>query len=537
MDDSKAYKIPNWLILAAIVGLFVLYFVRLGSYPLTDPDEPFYGQAAKEMARGEGWLTPHYLQPGQTSPQPWFDKPPMYYWLSAGCAKVLGPTELACRLPSAILVLALILILYALVKHDFGKRTAVLSAVIFATCIHAIVLARAAVTDVTFATFLLGAIYAYRRWFDAEGKGRYGWMALCGAMTGLGMLAKGPVAPLLLLLTFVIHLAWTKSLKRLLSLDALAGILMAVLVGVPWFAAMYTMNHDAFVNQFIKFHNLDRYTKPLHPGTTGEWYAYFFFVPVFFMFFFPWSVLLPAAIIRFRRANPGAMLAFVWCAVVFLFFSASKTKLVTYIFPTYPMAAMFVGVMIDKAILGEARCGRSVKRGLVAGIVMAAVFTLALTFYLNYRVHNAKMAQGMLLLGVVLAGMFVAALLQRTKGERAVWTIGAGMTAFTAVLMVLMIPMAAPAISTRDLVKHIPPQGRTGARLDLLKKPSLVFYMDRWPKQLDTTEEARAFLSDSAPSWVICKDKAADELRADGYAEIKRAGDLFLIANRSAARQ
>lgn len=533
MDDIKAYRIPIWLILAAILGLFTLYFVRLGSYPLTDPDEPFYGQVAKGMARGDGWLTPHYQNPGDASPQPWFDKPPLFYWASGFCAKVLGPTELACRLPSAILVLALIFVTYALVKHDFGKRAAVLSAVVFATCIHAIVLARAAVTDVTFTTCLLGAIYAYRRWFDSEGRARYGWMALCGAATGLGMLAKGPVAPLLLLLTFVIHLCWTRELKRLVSLDALVGVVLALVVGVPWFAAMYTMNHDAFVNQFIKFHNLDRYTKPLHPGTTGQWYAYFIFVPVFFMFFFPWSVLLPAAMIRFRSVNKGAMLATVWCAVVFIFFSISKTKLVTYIFPTYPMAALFIGVMVDRAMQGESGCERSIKRGLIAGMVMALLFAFALARYVAYRLPDAKFAG--FGLGAVLLLMFVIAFLQRRDGARVVWTIGIGMAAFTAMLMLGMIPSASRSMSTRDIVKDIPDGAKIGARLQLLRKPSLIFYLDRWPKQLDKLSDAEAFLKDKAPAWVICRDKDAVALRAEGYAQTTQAGDLFLIANKPAA--
>jgi len=430
-------------------------------------------------------------------------------------------------------VLALIALTYALARYDFGKRAALLSAIIFATCIHAIVLARAAVTDVTFATCLLGAVYAYRRWYDSEGRGRFGWMGLCGAATGLGMLAKGPVAPLLLLLTFVIHLAWTRRLKWLLSLDVLLGIAAALLVGLPWFAGMYMMNHDKFLHQFIQFHNLDRYTKPLHPGTTGQWYAYFLFIPVFFMFFFPWSVFLPAAIIRFRRTNPGAMLAFVWCAVVFVFFSISKTKLVTYIFPTYPTAALFIGAMIDRAVAGDKTCSRSFRRGLISGMVMALLFAVALVRYVNYRVPDGKFAG--FGLAIVLLLMFVIAFLQNRDGVRAVWLIGAGMTFFTAILILWMLPRASRSLSTRDLIKDIPRNAAVAARLELLKKPSLIYYMDRWPKQLDSISEAAAFLRNKAPAYVICRDKDAEALRADGYVETTRAGDLFLIANKAAA--
>ena len=80
----------------AAVGGYFLYFFRLGGTPLLDPDEPVYGQIAREMVKTGQWLTPHL------GGRPWFDKPPLFYWTSAAAMAVLGPTELAARLPSAL---------------------------------------------------------------------------------------------------------------------------------------------------------------------------------------------------------------------------------------------------------------------------------------------------------------------------------------------------------------------------------------------------------------------------------------------------
>jgi 4-amino-4-deoxy-L-arabinose transferase-like glycosyltransferase len=95
---------------------------------------------------------------------------------------------------------------------------------VMATCLQTIILARAAVTDMTLLFCLLGALYAYRRWFAAMENGErrarsIGWVCLCGAMTGLGMLAKGPVAPALLFGTFFIHLLISGRLRFLISCD------------------------------------------------------------------------------------------------------------------------------------------------------------------------------------------------------------------------------------------------------------------------------------------------------------------------------
>ena len=221
------------LIYAAIaVALFVLYFMRLGSFPLVDADEPNYGRFAVEMAAGGDWLTPHYF--GGL----WFDKPPLFYWESAACVKLLGPNELACRLPSAILAVGLLGLVYLLASHDFGHRAGILSAMVMGTCLQQIVLAHAAVTDMTFVFCLTASLYAYRRWFDSGGGERIGWMTLCGGMMGLAMLTKGPVAIVLLGITFIIQLAWERQLRRLIGLDVLVGVLALVVVGFPWYIAM-----------------------------------------------------------------------------------------------------------------------------------------------------------------------------------------------------------------------------------------------------------------------------------------------------------
>src|SRR3954452_11645500 len=90
--------------LAAALGAYFLFFFGLGRTPLLDPDEPVYGQIAREMVQTGNWLTPHLAG------KPWFDKPPLFYWAEAASMLALGPTELAARLPSAVAALLLVLL-------------------------------------------------------------------------------------------------------------------------------------------------------------------------------------------------------------------------------------------------------------------------------------------------------------------------------------------------------------------------------------------------------------------------------------------
>ena len=334
--------ISKWVIaLAIILGVFTLFFYGLGGFPLLDVDEPVYGQVANEMSISgawQAWLSPHYL--GNL----WFDKPPLFYWLSSASFKIFGANEFAARFPSALMALGLLLILYSFVKIDYGKKIAIKSTIILATCIQMIVLAHAAVTDMTFVFCLMLSIYGYRLWIKEDAKS-YKWAFLCGAGAGLATLAKGPVAPVLLFTTFVLHLYWLKRIKFLLSWQMLIGIIAFAGVGLPWYILMLQLHGKEFIDGFLVANNLTRFLTAEHQSITGKWYSFFMNIPTLLVFFFPWSLFLPFGIIKGMRSNDGAKLAFIWFIVVFIFFSISKTQLVTYIFPLYPVAAMFVALL------------------------------------------------------------------------------------------------------------------------------------------------------------------------------------------------
>lgn len=547
MSYAKIGMLSITGMLLAAIGLYVLYFAAMGSYPLVDPDEPVYGQVAKEMAAGAGWLTPHY------DGKPCFDKPALFYWLSAGCAKLLGPTELATRLPSAVLGLGVLVWLYFLVKFDFGRRAAILACLAMATCIQQIVLARAAVTDMTLVFCLAGALYAYRRWFDetstkqgqqnkktrVEGslslrsRSPVFYAVFCGAMAGLGMLAKGPVAPFLLLVTFVIHLWWSNRLKRLFSVDAAVGVAAALVVGLPWYAAMYVIHRNAFVQGFIVANNLVRFVKPEHMGTTGAWYSCFLNIPVLFVFFFPWSVFLPSGFLRFHQANDGSRLAAVWFAVVFVFFSLSRTQLVTYIFPLYPAAALFVGVLLDRAASGESGTDRAVRVCLIAGVI-ASVFVAAVLVMVGGAKYPMARVPAACMGGVLVVAAVLAVL---QKPAHAAWIMGTGMTALAFILMFGVMPKIAPAVSTRDIVRAIHPAPGDRVAEYNLRRPSLLFYLGFTPQHLRTVGEAKRLLGAKLPTWVLCKDAEACLIQTPGSAVTARVGGFAAIANESAVRR
>ena len=78
------------IILIAILALFsaFLFIIGIEKMPLTDPDEVFYAETAKEMLNRNEFLTPRIFG------KPQFEKPPLYYWLVIFGFKIFDGIEL-----------------------------------------------------------------------------------------------------------------------------------------------------------------------------------------------------------------------------------------------------------------------------------------------------------------------------------------------------------------------------------------------------------------------------------------------------------
>ncbi len=342
-----------WLLL---VGTALCSLWALGALPLIDVDEPVYGQVGREMAHSDwqDWLTP------RLGGQPWFDKPPLFYWLTALSMRLFGVSEFAARLPSALEAVGLVAVTYALARRAFPEtpRAGLWAGFVLATCVQFLILARAAVTDMTLVLTLTLALWALYVW-TKTGEGR--WIALCGVMTGLGCLAKGPVALVLIGVQAVGYLLLTRQAKRLLSPALWGGFLLCLVVGLPWFLLMVHEHGQLFINGFLEANNVTRYLQAEHAETSPFW----FFLPVLLAGFLPWTLALPGTLAMLWRqgreewsakaADGPVLFLALWVVLVFVFFSASQSKLVTYIFPLYPALAVLVGAWLAKPIETFAR--------------------------------------------------------------------------------------------------------------------------------------------------------------------------------------
>jgi 4-amino-4-deoxy-L-arabinose transferase-like glycosyltransferase len=518
---------PILLALAVLGALYAMYFAGLGTNPLLDPDEPIYGVFVKDMVARGDWLTPHYA--GRI----WFDKPPLFYWLSAICVKVIGLGELAIRMPSAVCGALIVLLVYLLTSYDFGKRAGALAAAVVGTTLLQIIMSHAAATDAVMVGLMTAALYAYRRWLDSEGRARLGWITLSGAAAGLGMLAKGPLVPLLLVVTFILHLAWTRQLARIRLADVVLGAGAALVIGLPWYLAMYNLHGKLFVDQFIVTNNLTRFAQPLHKGQTGQWYSYFRNIPLLLVFFLPWSVFLPQAIARnWTSTNVGAKLAFCWVGVVLVFFSLSKTQNFAYTYPAFPACALMLGTFF--ADVAGKRCrNRAMSIGIWVGLAVTLMMAVAVIVMAGSKFPQA--AQAALPTAIVLALLFAVpiawTLVRRSSYAPVPWMIATGMIAFNLASIYVLMPAASDYMSSRSVAHRISNLNGVEVVAFRLWRPGLVFYLDRKPVEVFEPGDAGRLAGGKSPVLFVCNERDEKMLELHSVSEIYGCGNLDVYAN------
>lgn len=305
----------------ALIALpLIVLLWRLGSAPLFDVDEGAFADATREMlARGDylsTWL----------AEQPRFDKPILTYWLQALVVALVGPSEWAFRLPSALAASAWAWAVWAFAYPRWGREVALVAMLITCTALGPWIVGRAATADALLNLWLTLSLFDLWRHWQTQARApllrAYLWI-------GLGVLTKGPIAVLIpaAVCTLDALVRRDRRLWRRTVFDP-AGWAIAAVVCVPWYAAMLAVHGQAFIDGFFLKHNVRRFTTTLE-GHTGSLFYYALVLPVLLL---PWTAALPAALARVRSDwhDPLTRFLWLWCGFVLVFFSLSGTKLPHY---------------------------------------------------------------------------------------------------------------------------------------------------------------------------------------------------------------
>ena len=395
----------------------LLWFIGLEYRGLFMPDEGRYADIAREMLDSGDWITP------RLNGIKYFEKPPLQYWATAGAFAVFGADEWTARLfPAVTGLLCIAFTAFAARRLAPGSSPA-LTALILAGSWGFFLGSQFLTLDMGVTFFLSAAMlsYALSRRADIPPWVQRNWMLLAWAAAACAVLSKGLIGVVIPGLALAVYLAVERDLTALRRLHWIPGLALFTAIALPWFVLVQQRNPEFFRFFFI-YEHFERYLLPEHHRPGPWWY----FVPVALVGLWPWTPALPAAIARAWKAPAVAgfkldrFLA-IWAAVVFVFFSASHSKLPGYILPAVPpMLLLFSRQFPDLSErmrrLPAIACAAS---GLVVAVLAAVL--LASQERLPWKAVEAEYSIWLLAAAFALSGAGFAALdfLRRARPERA----------------------------------------------------------------------------------------------------------------------
>ncbi len=325
------------------VVIAVLYLGNLNGMGLLSKDEPRYADIGRAMAETGDWITPRLWG------QPWFEKPPLLYWLIALGFQAGFHSDLAPRLPLALFSLAFLVFFWFRVRAVWDDRVATFSTAILATTAGWLALSQVAISDVPVSALFTAAVL-----LALEGR-----RTAAAAALGLAVLAKS-LPPLILFLPVlaVDYRNWREWVRP-------APILVFAAVAVPWHIAAFARNGYEFIRILFIQQQFGRFFSPERQHPQPWW----FYLPVLLLLLYPWFPLLPLAARDWRDRRTRTLLAVVLFGM--LFFSLSLNKLPAYILPLIPATCLLTGI-------GVARAGRP-KLAIVSAAMLLGVLPFART--------------------------------------------------------------------------------------------------------------------------------------------------------------
>jgi 4-amino-4-deoxy-L-arabinose transferase-like glycosyltransferase len=243
----------NYLILSLFALLF--FFPFLGEVHLFDWDEINFAECAREML-----ATGQYLRP-QIDFSPFWEKPPIFIWMQAISMHFWGINEYAARFPNAICGLVTILVVYKIGKSLFDEWFGRIWAIAWLGSLLPHLYFRSGIIDPWFNLFIFLGLYGFIRFrwqFFGSKKDTSWWVRyrflIWGALfLGIGILTKGPVAYLVLILTLIAYWAKYKFNGKGYFKHLAAFSLITALVASVWFLVEYSQNGIWFTETFLKY--------------------------------------------------------------------------------------------------------------------------------------------------------------------------------------------------------------------------------------------------------------------------------------------
>lgn len=313
MASQEAFR-PFLLL---VLGSF--FFIGLDHVHLFDWDEINFAESAREMI-----VSGDYMKV-QINFRPFWEKPPLFFWLQVLSMKIFGINEWAARFPNAVMGVVYILTLYYIGKSYKNSDFGWLWSLLFFGSLLPHLYFKSGIIDPVFNYFIFLSVYFLWKEVEMEPKNRY-LPLLSGVFSGLSFLTKGPVGLLIVLIVVGSYIL----IKKFRYLPALrqwfqfaSGFFLVV---SAWLSVEFSQNGWENMQKFIQY-QVELFTQPV--ATHGQPFYYHFVVVL--MGCFPISIL---ALPFLSSPSSGDKNLRMWMQILFwtvmILFSITTTKIVHY---------------------------------------------------------------------------------------------------------------------------------------------------------------------------------------------------------------
>lgn len=332
----------RWLLIL-LASLAVAWFGSLDHRRLIKPDEGRYAEIAREMAASGDWITP------RLNGIKYFEKPPLQYWATAAAFKAFGEHDWTARIWPAITSFLGILLAAFTARRLFGPSAGWFAAAALASSFFYLVIGHFNTLDMGLCFFLQLAFSSFllAQRSEASGEDCRNWMLLAWAGAALAVLSKGLISLVLPGATLVFYSLLTRDFSAWRKLHPLRGLALFLAIAAPWHV-LASLHNPEFARFYFIHEHFERFLTKVHGRVEPWWY----FVPVLFAAALPWSTLACHAVVAQWKdpGDGGRALRFlaIWCGFTLLFFSASGSKLPSYILPILPAFSLIAGAFIAR---------------------------------------------------------------------------------------------------------------------------------------------------------------------------------------------
>jgi 4-amino-4-deoxy-L-arabinose transferase-like glycosyltransferase len=522
--ENRFVSPHDWLRLAKWATVcWIVVFWKLGAPALMDPDEAHYAQLTREMLRAGNWMIP--LLDGL----PYIDKPVLFHWLQGIAIAIVGETEVALRLPSAIAAVGLFWITYWTGDQLFDRRIAVRAWLMLATIPMTFLLASIGVFDMVFTALLFGAIAVA---MVACLRDRPRLQYLSYVFLSLAVMTKGPVALVLAGLFFLGGLVCGKECRTaLLSLRWVQGAVLSVALSLPWFVWMYYTLGWHFIQQYALAGNLYYLTQP--QSFSNRAFNHTLYVSTFFAGFFPWSlVVVGGAIDALRRwrartkFSPEERLLWMWVGIVFVFFSLARFKVDRYVYPAAPACCLlaartWMSVSVLRPSVLSVRDNVFARWSVAAiGIVLLAVGVVGGLTIFDLGLELPRSA-GLMPAALGTCGLVLCtAIVRRRVVSPAVFgSVVATLLVIYSCVLLIGVPVLERTRPTAAVAETLKPKLAADDHIGLYRlekwRFSLRYYLERPISRLQHPADVKQFL-DTRDGYLLMLDEDYQRLRSEG---------------------